>query len=368
MTNEFFVNEYTSVLQKLIFEVVSDPAEFKGVQYIPTVSIPVNKIRTEVVEASGGLTPEHARGTDPKYTQSVGSRVEEFSPGAYQEAIHYDEEKILSLRELGQNDPSKRGIRQRINLDIDRLNRRLEARMELLRWQALFNGSFDYLGRTFSYGIPVANRAVPIGQMWSTDGGETVNNNANPIADIRYWVGGSYATFRKYKIRKLIMNAVTARLILENSNTKQYLASIGANPSITEWSIEKLMALLIPGGPIVEVYNGWYQEETLVDNGAGGKKIQVGDAQYFIPDGKIFFETDLPGGDKIGEMTLGLHLATGTVDSPGYGKFIVPEENIAPGTKGGPGNPFIDVHAGFRGGVNLYRAFDVLTANVVSGS
>ena len=62
----------------------------------------------------------------------------------------------------------------------------------------------------------------------------------------------------------------------------------------------------------------------------------------------------------------GIHLASGTVDSPGYGKFIVPEECIAPGTKGGPGNPYIDVIAGVRGGVKLDRAFDVLTACVVA--
>lgn len=363
--NEFFTNEYTSIVQKIIFEVVSDPKTFLGTKYLPTVSLPVNKIRSEVIEASGGATPEHVRGTDPKYTQGVGSRVQEFSGGAYQEVIHYDEEKILSLRELGQNDPSKRGIRQRLGLDMDHLNRRLETRMELLRWTAIFDGSYTYQGRTFSYGIPAGNRALPLGAKWSVDGGLNPNSSANPIADIRYWIGGSYPVWRKYKVRNLVMNSVTARLILENSNTKAYLSSIGANPNVTEWSVEKLMAFLIPGGPIVTIYDGWYQEQTLVDNGRGGKKISVGDAIYFIPDGKIFAECDLPNGDAIGEMTLGMHLATGTIDSPGFGKFIVPDENIAPGTKGGPGNPYIDVHAGFRGAVNMQRGFDVLTADVL---
>lgn len=365
MSNEFFTNEYTSVLQKLIHEIVNDPSTYRGAKYLPSVALPVNKVRTEVIESSGGLTNEHARGTDPKYVNDFGSRVQEFSPGAYQEVVHYDEEKILYLRELGQNDPQKRGIRQYIDKSIDRLNRRLEARMEYLRWQAIFTGGFTYMNRTFSYGIPSANRVVPLGAVWSSDGGVNVNNSANPIADIRYWCLGSYAPFRKYKIRSLIMNGVTARLILENANTKQYLSSIGANPNISEWSIEKLMSFLIPGGPVAEIYNGWYQEESLVDNGKGGKKIQTGNALFFIPDGYIFFECDLPDGDKIGEFTQTLHLASGTIDSPGYGKFLVVEENIAPGTKGGPGNPYIDIHAGFRGGVKMDRSFDVLTAKVI---
>lgn len=360
MTNEFFTTEYTSVIQKLVQEVVNDPSTYLGAKHIPAVAVPVDTIQVEVIEASGGLTPEHALGTDPKYTQTIGTRVQEFSPGFYKEAIHYDEKKILHLRKLGQNDRSQRGIRQRLDRDIDRLNRRLEARIELLRWNALFTGSFTYMGKVFSYGIPAANTAVPITAVWSTDGGLTPNGSANPINDIRYWVMGSYAQFRKYKIRRLVMNGVTSRLILENANTKAYLSSIGANPNVSEWSIQKLMSFLIPGGPEVEVYNGWYQEETIVDG-----KITVGDAVFFIPDGKIYFECELPGGDLVGEFVQTNHLASGTIDAPGFGKFIVPEENIAPGTKGGPGNPYMDVFAGVYGGVKLDRAFDVLTANVL---
>lgn len=360
MANEFFINETTSMLQKLVQEVVNDPATYRGAKYLPSVALPVNKVRTEVIEASGGLTNEHARGTDVKYVQGIGSRVQEFAPGLYQEAIHYDEEQILNLRELGQNDPSKRGIRQRLAKDADKLNRRLEARIEKLRWDAIFSGGFTYMGRYFSYGIPAGNTATPLGAVWSSDG-VNPNNSANPIADIRYWVTGGLAAFRKYKIKSLVMNGNTARWILENSNTKAYLASLGANPNISEWTIERLMSFLIPGGPAVEVYNSWYQEESV--SAAG--KVTVGNALYFIPDGKIFFECTLPDGDMVGEFVQTMHLASGTIDSPGFGKFIVPEENIAPGTKGGPSNPYMDLHAGVRGGVKFDRSFDILTANVL---
>ena len=371
MGNEFFTNEYTSVIQKLVQEIVNDPSTYLGAKYIPSVALPVDRVRVEIIEASGGVTGEHAVGTDPKYIQSFGTRVQEFAAPAYKEAIHYDEKKILHLRQLGQNDPSKRGVRQYIDLDIDRLNRRLEARIEKLRWDSIFGGSVSYLGNTFSYGTPAANVATPIGAVWSLDG---INPNplANPIADIRYWISGGLAKFRKYRIKRFISNPNTARWVLENPNTKAYLSSIGANPNISEWNLPKLIAFLIPGGPECVIYDSWFQNEAIgsgVD--AFGKavtnpnQLTVSDAIYFIPDGGLFFECTLPGGDTIGEFVQGLNLASGTMEAPGFGKFLVVEENIAPGTKGGPGNPFVDIISGVYGGVNLYRSFDVLTANVI---
>lgn len=359
MANEFFTNEHTSVLQKMVQEVVNDPSTYLGSKYLPSIALPTDKIRVEVVEATGGLTQEHAIGTNTKYVRKGGSRVQEFSPGAYKEAIHFDEKEILHLRQLGQNDPSKRGVRQYIDLAIDRLNRRLEARIEKLRWDSIFSGVYSYMGNIFSYGIPSGNRATP-SVVWSSDG-INANNSANPLVDIRYWTMGGLAGFRKYKIRKMIMNPNTARWIVENTNTKTYITNFGGNPAIGEWNLQKILDFAIPGGPAVEIYDGWYQEESDVSG-----KLTVGDANYMIPDGYVFFECTLPGGDKIGEFVQGLHLAAGTIDAPGFGKFLVVEENIAPGTKGGPSNPYIDVFAGVYGAPKLDRYFDVLTAKVIA--
>jgi hypothetical protein len=358
MANEFFVNEHTQVLQKLVREVVNDPTTYLGSKFIPSVAINARRIFTEVIEASGGLTNEHVVGTDPTYIQSFGTRVQEFEPPAYKEAILYDEKKILFLRELGQQDLSRAGIRQYIDLDIDRLNRRLEARIEKQRWDAIFNGSFSWMGETFSYGIPAGNRAVPIGAAWTLDG-IAANNLANPLVDIRYWVMGGYAAYNKYVIKSMIMNPNTSRWILDNANTRSYVQNAFANPNVNNYTLDQILSFFMPGAPKVEVYKGWYQSETIV---AG--KVTVGNAIYMIPDGYIFFECSLPGGDMIGEFVQGQHLATGTVDSPGFGKFLVVEECIAPGTRGGPKNPFIDIVAGVYGGVKLDRPFDILTAYV----
>lgn len=361
MTNEFITNEQTAVIQKLIREIVNDPSTYRGSQWLPSVALPVRKVRNEVIEASGGLTNEHVPGTSPHYVQSFGTRVQEFVAPQYKEAIHYDEAKILYLRELGQTDTSKRGIKQYIDNDSDRLNRRLEARIEKLRWDAIFTGSFSWMGQTFSYGIPNANRATPLGAAWSTDG-INANNSANPLIDYRYWTMGSLAQFRKYKITRAIMNGVTSRWILDNTNTRSFVASLGANSVFSGggFNLDDVVKYAVPGAPRIEVYDGWYQTESVNADG----KIVVSDAVFFIPDGYIFFECALPGGDKIGEFVQGAHLAQGSVEAPGYGKFFVVDDNLASGTKGGPGNPYMDLIAGVYGGVNLQRSFDVLTAYV----
>jgi len=360
MANEFLTDEHTELLQKLVREVVNDPSTYIGSKFLPSVSIPVRKIRTEVIEASGGVTNEHVPGTDPKYIQSFGTRVQEFEPPAYKEAIHYDEKKILWLRELGDNGRNKRGIRQYIDLDVDRLNRRLEARIELERWNAIFTGGFTYEGKVFSYGIPATNRAVPVGAAWSLDS-ISANDSANPLEDIRYWVMGGYAYFRKYKLTSMIMNPSTARWILDNANVQSLVSRYFSSDIFGAYELNKTIQFLIPGAPPVSIYDGWYQTETV--DGAG--KISVSNAVYFIPDGKVFFEASLPGGDMIGEFVQGVHLASGTIDAPGYGKFLVVDENIAPGTKGGPKNPYLDLVSGVYGGVKLDRPFDILSANVL---
>lgn len=361
MMNQFLTNEYTEVIQKLIKEVVNDPTTYIGSKYLPSVALPVARVRTEVIEATGGVTNEHLPGTNPKYIQSFGTRVQEYSPPFYKETIHYDETKILYLRELGQNGRNVRGVQQYMDLDMDRLNRRIEARIELQRWTTIFNGGFSWMGKTVSFGLPSKNRAVPIGAVWSSDG-INANNSANPIIDLRYWLMGGLDAFRKYNVTKIVMNPNTARWLLDNSNTRAFLTSYGANPSIGSFDINKVIQFLVPGCPPVEIYNGWYQDESV--DAAG--HITVSDAIYFIPNGKIFFETSLPGNDKIGEFVQTVNLASGSIDSPGFGKFLVIDDNTGVGTKGGPANPYVDLVGGVYGGVKLDRGFDVLTANVIA--
>ena len=360
MLNQWITTEYTSTLQKLIREVVNDPSTYLGAKYLPSIALPMNKIRTEIIEATGGLTQEHKPGTDVNYIRSFGTRVQEYTPPKYKEAIHYDEEKILYLRDLGNSNLGARGVQQYIDLDIDRLNRRLEARIEKLRWDTIFNGQFSWFGTNISFGVPAANKVVPIGAAWD-DGAGNANASADPIKDLRFWIMGGTSGYRKYKISKIVLNPNTGRWILDNPNVQALVQTYFSAENFGSYELNKVLQMLIPGIPEVEIYDGWFQNESVDANG----KIQVSDAIYFIEDGQIYFEvSNLPGGDQIGEFVQGVHLAEGSIQNPGYGKFIVVDDNTVKGSKGGPGNPFLDLIAGVYGGPKLDRPFDVLTANV----
>lgn len=359
---KFFTDEYTSVLQKSVRQIVADPSTYKGQELMPTIQLAANKVRVEVIEATGGLTSEHKPGSDVKYIDSFSSYVTEFTPPKFKEAIHMDEEKILFLRELGSNDPSMRGVRKYINQHVERLKRRIESRQEKMRWDALINGGYSWQGGAVSFGIPAQNRAVPVGALWSLNG-ISANPLANPIDDIRFWTLGGYAPFRKYNIKKMWMNKNTARWILENANTKAYVTSYGANVNVNKYDTAAVLSFLIPGAPELVIYDGWYQTESK-DPGSG--KIVTSDAIYMLADGYIYFDAMLPDGDKIGEVQETVHLAEGTIDNPGYGRFLVIEDNTAPGTKGGPSNPYIDIVGGFYGGAKLDRPFDALSAKVIA--
>jgi hypothetical protein len=257
------------------------------------------------------------------------------------------------------NDQSQRGIRQHLNENAVVLNNRIEARIELLRWQAIFNGTYVYEGKTVNFGVPSGNNVAPT-VPWVVNNGGAIQANpaATPIQDLRYWILGGYSKFRKYKIRKVIMNPNTARGVLDNPNVQSLIQTRFAAAGYNQHDIQAVCNFLIPGMPEIVVYDGWYQTETI--NATTGL-VTVSDAVFFIPDGSIFFEAKLPGGDVIGDFVCALTLANGSVDNPAPGKFLIVDEHI--GDK--PGNPYIDVFCGVAGGPRLKRPFDVLTATVI---
>jgi hypothetical protein len=357
---KLFSTEHTKALVEVIREIETDPAEYLGAKYMPAIDMPTAQVYVDVLEARGGLIKEHTLGTDPQSTTRRQFRTQVYQPGAYKEFVRFNEMDILKLRELGQNDQSKRGIRQHLNENALVLNNRIEARIELLRWQAIFNGTYVYDGKTVDFGKPVAMDVAPV-QPWGNSAlgvFTTVNPLATPVQDMRFWIMGGYAPFRKYKFTKIVMNPNTARMVLDNPAVQSLIQNRFASESYKMHDINAVMSFLVPGMPPIEIYQGWYQGET-VDNVTGA--ITVSDAIYFIPDGKLFFEAKLPGGDKIGDVVMTLNLSNGSIDSPAAGKFILVDEHI----EDRPGNPYIDVFGGFYGGPRLKRGFDTATATVI---
>lgn len=357
-----FAAAHTRVLQEVIREIETDVTEYKGAIYMPSLDMPSTSVFVDVLEARGGIIKEHTLGTDPQASPRRQFRTQQYAPGAYKEFIRFDEGDILRLRELGLNDQSKRGIRQHLNENALVLNNRIEARMELLRWQAIFNGTYVYDGKTVDFGKPGANNVAPVAPWGANDGSgnfTVTNPSATPIQDMRFWIMGGYAPFRKYKITKVVMNPNTARMVLDNPNVQSLIQSrFAADQAYKQHDINAVMEFLIPGMPPIEIYKGWYQPESI--NATTGA-ITVGDAIFFIPDGSIFFEAKLPDMNKIGDVVMTLNLSNGSVDSPAPGKFILVDEHI----EDRPGNPYIDVIGGFYGGPRLKRAFDTLTGTVI---
>ena len=335
-----FSTEHTRVLEEVIREIETDPAEYLGAKYMPSIDIPSATVFVDVLEARGGLIKEHTLGTDPQASPRRQFRTQQYAPGAYKEFIRFNEGDILRLRELGMNDQSKRGIRMHLNENALALNNRIEARMELLRWQAIFNGTYVYDGKTVNFGKPSANNVAPVNPWGFNDGNgnfTTTNPAATPIQDLRFWLNGGYSTFRKYKKTKIIMSPNTERVFLDNPNVQSLIQSRFASDIEKQHNINTVLSFLIPGCPPVEIYEGWYQNET-VDPTTG--LITESDAVYFIPDGSIFFECKLPDNNKVGDVV---------------------DEHI----EDRKGNPYIDLIGGFYGGPRLKRAFDVLTATVI---
>lgn len=349
---------YTRALGEVIREIEPDPALYRGIQYMPAVERPTNNVYVDVWEATGGATLEHTLDTDPLNIQKKGFRTMQFSAGAYREGIRFGESDILRLRELGTSDLSKRGIQQHLEENARRLNIRIETRMELLRWQAIFNGSYVYDGRTIDFGVPGANAVAPTVNWATTPGGiPTVNNSANPINDLRYWIMGGYAQYRKYKVKKLVMNPTTARMFIENTMVQSLIAPAVTGRYVQNYDINGILNYLIPGMPMVDIYEGTYFSET-IDPMSG--KLSVSAATYFIPDGKIFFETQLPDGNKVGEIQMTLNLSNGSFEAPAAGKFVVTDQRGLANVQ----NPYLALYSGFNGGPALTRGFDLLTATV----
>jgi hypothetical protein len=180
---------------------------------------------------------------------------------------------------------------------------------------------------------------------------------------LRYWLLGGLSTFRKYKVSRVVLNRNTARWILDNSSVTSLIQYRFAAENFAEYDLNRTLQFLVPGLPEFVIYDGWYQTESVDANG----KVTVSDAVYFVPDGYLFFEvSNLPGGDMIGEFVQGVNLSSGSLDDPGFGKFLVVEDNTAPQSKGGPANPYISLVAGVYGGPKIDRGFDLITAKVIA--
>ena len=168
------------------------------------------------------------------------------------------------------------------------------------------------------------------------------------------------------------MNPNTARFVLDNANTRTFLTSYGANPSIGDYDINKVLQSLIPGLPPVEIYKGWYQTES----NASGQPTSTGGTSVRGPAHRLgrhllhpgrpdFSECSLPGNDKIGESGPGCAPGQRLDRRAGLRQVPGRRRQHRARHEGRPGQPLSRPRGGRpTAALKLDRAFDLLTANV----
>lgn len=334
---------YTRVLAEVVQDIIADASTYRGASVMPMRNHSALTIQTVTNEAYGGLTLEHMLGTQPKKVQAGGAHILVYNPAFYREAYQLEEGDILFLRNYNSLNFSERGIQNEMEKIAKKAALRVANRMEKLRWDTLLTGLWTFMGQVIDFGIPGGNTLTPA-VAWDTPA------TATPLADLRTW---SLVSLRKYKIKKLMMNQKTANDFLATDEISALLLAVGGRQSSLVNDINALVQFHIPGHPPIEVYDGWYQEETYP---AG--VVTVGNPISFIPDDLIYFDIK-PMGDDVGDLTITPNLQNGSIDALGSGIIWGMEDNTDK-----LGNPNVEFVSGFNGGPRLYRPQDTFKADV----
>jgi hypothetical protein len=336
-------NEYTRVLAEVVQDVIADASTYRGAAVMPMRNQAGLTIQTVTNEAYGGLTLEHMLGTEPTKVQAGGARVLVYNPGYYREAYQLEEGDILFLRNYNNLNFADRGVQNEMEKIARKAALRVANRMEKLRWDTLLTGIWTFMGQNIDFGIPVGNTLTPA-VAWDSPA------TALPLDDLRTW---SHVSLRKYKIERVYMNQKTGNDFLATDQVSALLLAVGGRQSSLVNDINALVQFHIPGHPPIEIYDGWYQDETTP---AG--VVTVGNPITFVPDDIVYFDIK-PMGDNVGDLTVTPNLQNGTVDTPGSGVIWGTEDNTDK-----LGNPNMEFVSGFNGGPRLFRPQDVFKADV----
>lgn len=340
----FSFDQYQATLGEVAQDVINDTSMYRGAEVMPTVQRGSNTIRSIVREAMGGLTLEHMLGTEPKKVQRPAKRSNIYAGGFYREAFELDEAEILFLTNFATLDFTDRGIREEMNAINVKGMHRVANRMEQLRWTTLFNGTWSWQGQTVDFGVPGGNVLTP-SVAWTTPA------TAVPLTDIRNWVT---VALRKYRVRRIWMNQVTANNMLATTQIANLLSAVGGRQEDLRNDPNALLKFHFPGAPEIVVYDGWYTTETET---AG--VISQSAPISFIPDNALYFEIQPKDNGKVGEISMTPNLQNGSIDVPGEGIIFATKDK-----SDDPGNPRMEFISGFNGAPRLILIPDIFTGDV----
>lgn len=340
----------------------------------PDSNIPSQKVVVEVYAAPGGTLDSYAYGQPAYEKTKIGNRSYEYEGAPYRNYLKMQENDLTFLRQLGEPDTSARGVMQRLTMYSLQAKILTSNRKALLK-NTIFNNGVTINGQAINYQIPsyniVGSVTAPSGQ-WgtynTTTGAITINSNANPINDLYYYLQ-SYAPwlsrFEMLRRCKIVMSPITQQFITNNPNVRSQILAVQSAPGSQfnprgQYNADFAVKTLIPFFEgTVEVDGSAYllnnSDITWQPDGSGFTSTPVGQ-QYFIPPGAILFHIDTEEfGGPLGEFIYTSAVQNGGFVNANPGPWFIIEDCTAPGTRGGPLNPFINLDFGFAGGLAPYR-------------
>lgn len=378
------VSDQNGVMDGLIMQIASTlEADFSLSKMFPDRLLPAtDQIWVEWIEGTKGLAYDYVYGSAVPQVRQLANGTYSYEAPAVREQKIYQEQQILFMRKLG-GPISDRGIMQQVAYNALDSMVRMQNKKKYTLSNFVFNGTYTFAPAngmapiTISSGVPASNTLTPISAAWGVAGsgvnsGTYVpNNSANPILDMQFWFSSSGTLKRLLPyVKGLIMNPNTAFLFIENTNTQAYINRVLANPRVIQrdstFNMELVANISIPAVrnfDIIVDYTGWSSLS------AAGVNPQLPTAfNYFIPDGKIMFELDIPAtyGGPMGDFVMLGQIQNGGFVNPQPGPFLLLEDLTVPGSRGGLINPQLAQVSGYAGGPRIRRPMDLIIANVLA--
>jgi hypothetical protein len=313
-------------------------AKYIGNTLLPNRNVYSNNIAWDIKGPATGMIMPHSLNADPKPIEFIKLASKSQPTAFWKESAILNESDFLEIRKAGSF--SELMGRELVTTYLQKLNQRIDARIEWLIWNCLFGTvtiNENNVIREIDYEIPVGNKVGPPTVPWSTIA------TAKPLADILTWVakfdgtgsGNATAYMNKKTAGYLAQNAEIRDLVKQSTN----VMSIGVN------NISSLVIPLVGDLKDIVIYNEGY----INSSGVWTK---------FIPDNKVIFIGEPAPGEELGNMVFTPSLHNGSIDSPQPGKFLVTEDK----TSGV--NPIYTICSGFYGIPVLYHPSWVIVATV----
>lgn len=368
------IQDYTAQLIGLIQENYGQNkfAETTLDEQFPDSAVLAETIYVDIYAAPGGFVNAHTYGASVKEQAQLANRTFSYKGQPYRNLIKFNEYDILYDRELGRQPFDTRGITQRLTYNILKARTQLYNTKESIK-ASIYDGSITIspdAGPVYviDYQIPSWNLVGPTGVPWGTydtsTGDITIDNAANPINDIYYYLNAYepwYGRRDQMNHGRLIMSPITEQFITRNQNVRDALVAnqVGKSSPFApqgQYTVDNIVKSLIPGfqGEVLIDGSSYLSEDSssswVVTSSGGSFGTMAPPQNYFIPPGKIFFSVTPPD-MPLGQYIMQPSLQQGGVNNPQGGEWIISQALVGDGYPEGLTNPYLQIVYGTQAGL-----------------